>query len=249
MPNVSEGRDRAVLDALSAACGQSLLDRHLDPDHHRSVFTLAGPDDVEALTAVQRLARAVAERLDLRRHTGVHPRLGALDVVPFVSLDAAPTAAVEAGRSFAEWVVQELAVPVFLYDACARGHRSLPEVRRTAFTTTPPDLGPGQPHPRLGAVAVGAREPLVAVNCWLAAGDLTLARSVAAAVRERDGGLPGVRALGLALPSRGMAQVSMNLVALGRTGVEEACTAVRQRVEAAGSRVERVELVGLLPAT
>ncbi|MFA5884860.1 MAG: glutamate formiminotransferase [Acidimicrobiia bacterium] len=248
MPNVSEGRDLAVLDALSAASGRSLLDRHVDADHHRSVFTLAGPADVDALAAVRRLARAVAERLDLGEHTGVHPRIGALDVVPFVPLDASLTAATEAARSFAEWIVAELAVPVFFYDACARGNRSLPEVRRTAFTAAVPDLGPVDPHPRLGAVAVGAREPLVAVNCWLASDDLAVARSVAAAVRERDGGLPGVRALGLALPSRGVAQVSMNLVALHRTGVEEACTAVRERVEAAGARVGRVELVGLLPA-
>lgn len=250
VPNVSEGRDVDVLDALATACGTSLLDRHVDADHHRSVFTLAGPGSWDALAAVVALAGAAASRLDLRTHTGVHPRLGILDVVPFVPLGVPFLAAVDAAYSFAAWVNAELAVPVFFYDACADGSRSLPEVRRGAFTAFGPDLGLAEPHPRLGAVAVGARRPLVAVNCWLDTGDLALAlaRTVAAAVRERDGGLPGVRALGLELPSRGAAQVSMNLVDLGRTGVEEACTAVRDAVAAAGGRVERVELVGLLPA-
>ena len=246
--NVSEGRDVDVLDALARACGESLLDRHVDTDHHRSVFTLAGPGSWDALAAVVALAGAAASRLDLRTHTGVHPRLGVLDVVPFVPLGVPFLAAVDAAYSFAAWVNTDLAVPVFFYDACADGYRSLPEVRRGAFSAFGPDLGLAEPHPRLGAVAVGARRPLVAVNCWLDTDDLALARTVAAAVRERDGGLPGVRALGLELPSRGAAQVSMNLVDLERTGVEEACRAVQDAVEVAGGSVERVELVGLLPA-
>ena len=248
VPNVSEGRDLAVLDALSAACGASLLDRHVDADHHRSVFTLAGPGAGDALAAVVALAGTAASRLDLRTHTGVHPRLGALDVVPFVALHEPFRAAVDAAHEFASWASSELAVPVFLYDGGADGKRSLPEVRSGAFTGFGPDLGPAEPHPRLGAVAVGARLPLVAVNCWLDSDDLALARTVAAAVRERDGGLPGVRALGLELPSRGVAQVSMNLVDLARTGIEEACTTVRAAVGTAGRHVTRVELVGLLPA-
>ena len=248
VPNVSEGRDVDVLDALAAACGASLLDRHVDADHHRSVFTLAGPGSWDALAAVVALAGAAASRLDLGIHSGVHPRLGVLDVVPFVALDDPFLAAVDAAYSFAAWVNTELAVPVFFYDGCADAYRSLPEVRRGAFTAFGPDLGLAEPHPRLGAVAIGARRPLAAVNCWLDTGDLALARTVAAAVRERDGGLPGVRALGLELPSRGVAQVSMNLVDLERTGIEEAVTAARRAVEAAGGRVERVEVVGLLPA-
>lgn len=248
VPNVSEGRDRPVLDALTEACGPALLDRHVDPDHHRSVFTLAGPGSWDALTAVVDLATAVADHVDLRAHTGVHPRLGALDVVPFVALDAPLLQAIDAAYAFAAWVNTELAVPVFFYDGCADAHRSLPEVRRDAFTRIAPDLGIPEPHPRLGAVAVGARRPLVAVNCWLGSDDVARARAVAAAVRERDGGLPGVRALGLLLPSRGVAQVSMNLVDLERTGLEPACVAVRDLVEAVGDRVTRVELVGLVPA-
>lgn len=246
VPNVSEGRDARTLDALAAACGPALLDRHVDADHHRSVFTLAGPGTRDASGAARALAEAVATRIDLRRHVGVHPRLGALDVVPFVALDEPAVVAVEAAHEFAAWARATLAVPVFLYDAAAPDRRTLPDVRRAAFTRLAPDLGPDAPHPRLGAVAVGARAPLVAVNCWLSDDDVSVARAVAATVRERDGGLPGVRALGLALP--GAAQVSMNLVDLSRTGMETACTAVRDAVAARGGRVDRVELVGLLPA-
>jgi glutamate formiminotransferase len=178
----------------------------------------------------------------------VHPRLGVLDVVPYVALDAPFLHAIDAAFAFAAWVNTELSVPVFFYDGCAEGYRSLPEVRRGAFTRLAPDLGVPEPHPRLGAVAVGARRPLVAVNCWLDTDDLALARVVATEVRERDGGLPGVRALGFALARRGLAQVSMNLVDLERTGLEAACTAVRDAVATAGGRVAGVELVGLVPA-
>ena len=246
MPNVSEGRDRVVLDALSLACGDALLDRHVDADHHRSVFTLAGPDTTEA---VRSLARAVAERVDVSVHTGVHPRLGALDVVPFVALGgSAPDDAVGAAREFAAWMADELHTPVFLYDRADPLARTLPDARRDAFVSRAPDLGPSRPHPTLGALAVGARDPLVAVNCELERDDLALARVIATRVRERDGGLPGVRALGLRLASSGVVQVSMNLVALARTGVQDACRAVDVLARDAGSAVARVELVGLLPA-
>jgi glutamate formiminotransferase len=170
-------------------------------------------------------------------------------VVPFVALDDdAPARAVAAAREFAAWVADALDIPVFLYDAADPEARTLPDARRDAFVRRAPDAGPPAPHPALGAVAVGARPPLVAVNCELAFDDVVLARRIAAAVRERDDGLPGVRALGLHLERAGRAQVSMNLVALERTGVEEACTAVRDRARAAGNDVARVELVGLLPA-
>ena len=248
VPNVSAGRDPDVVAALSEACGDALLDRHVDGDHHRTVFTLAGPGDRDALGAALALARAVAEHCDLRGHAGVHPRLGALDVVPFVALDEPFTVAVDAAREFATRVHRDLGVPVFGYDGAAPDGAGLPDIRRDAFVRRAPDLGGPDPHPRLGAVAVGARAPLVAVNCWLASADLPLARRVARAVRARDGGLPGVRALGLALAGPQRAQVSMNLVDLDRTGIEAACTAVRDAVEAAGDRVERVELVGLVRA-
>ena len=249
VPNVSEGRDPSVLDALARACGASLLDVHTDADHHRSVFTLAGPGERDAADASRALARGVAASVDVSAHTGVHPRLGALDVVPFVALAGSdPGDAIDAARAFATWVVDELAVPVFLYGDADPERRTLPDARRDAFRTRPPDMGPTAPHPRLGACAVGARPVLVAVNCELATADLVLARAIAAAVRERDGGLPGVRALGLELASVGRVQVSMNLVALERTGLQEACTSVRARAGRAGVAVSRVELVGLLPA-
>lgn len=246
VPNVSEGRDRDVLDALASACGDALLDLHVDADHHRSVFTLAGDDVPEV---VRSLALGVAERLELRRHVGVHPRLGALDVVPFVALDGSTRQdAVDAALAFARWAADTLTVPVFLYDAADPARRSLPDARRDAFTTRAPDLGPSRPHPSLGAVAVGARAPLVAVNCELARDDPRLAREIATRVRERDGGLPGVRALGLHLESVGRAQVSMNLVALERTGLQDACRTVDALARDAGAAVAHIELVGLVPA-
>jgi glutamate formiminotransferase / 5-formyltetrahydrofolate cyclo-ligase len=225
-----------------------LLDAHRDADHHRSVFTLAGPGPRDAIGAVQALARATGELLDLRTHRGVHPRLGALDVVPFVAFDEPRQAAVDAAVAFADWAAAALRVPVFLYDRADPEGRTLPAARRDAFVRRAPDRGPSTPHPRLGAVAVGARPPLVAVNCWLDTRDVPLAREIATSVRERDGGLPGVRALAFALPDADTTQVAMNLVDLDRTGLEEACTALRRRVEAAGSHVTRVELVGLIPA-
>ena len=246
VPNVSEGRDPAVLDTLATACGRALLDVHIDPDHHRSVFTLAGTTTPEALRS---LASAVSERVDLTRHAGVHPRLGALDVVPFVALDGSTRQdAVDAAHAFATWAADTLAVPIFFYDDADTAGRSLPATRRDAFDACTPDLGPSAPHPTLGAVAVGAREPLVAVNCELARDDVVLARAIATRVRERDGGLPGVRALGLHLGSVGRAQVSMNLVALERTGLQDACRVVDALARDAGTEVTRVELVGLVPA-
>jgi glutamate formiminotransferase len=249
VPNVSEGRDREALRVLERACGASLLDVHTDPDHHRSVFTLAGPAAGDAYDAVRSLARAVSEQVDVSVHTGVHPRLGALDVVPFVALAGRPMAeAARAATDFAAWAGSELAVPVFLYGAARADGRTLPRVRAGAFRDFVPDAGPGVPHPTMGAIAVGARPPMIAVNCELDTDDLDLARSIAAAVRERDGGLPGVRALGFPLATVGHAQVSMNLVALEQTGLQVACDAVRDRARAAGHGVVRVELVGLLPA-
>jgi glutamate formiminotransferase len=248
VPNVSEGRNRAVIDDLARVCGPSLLDVHADADHHRSVFTLAGPGAADAAAAVRTLARAVVERLDLRTHEGVHPRVGLLDVVPFVALDEDPTSAVDAARSFGGWIASELGVPVFLYGEADADGRTLPDVRRDAFSRRAPDFGPPAPDPRTGTTAVGARPPLVAVNCRLDRDDVALARSIANKVRARDGGLPGVRALGFRLGSIGVAQVSMNVTDLDATGVEPACTAVRRAAEAAGATVVAVELVGLVPA-
>lgn len=245
--NVSEGRRTEVIDEMARAIGPILLDVHSDPDHHRSVFTFAG-DPSEVLDAAFALARVVAAQIDLRDHVGVHPRLGALDVVPFVALDdTPPDVAIDTARRFAAWIATGLGVPAFLYDDADPRQRSLPEVRREAFGARRPDAGPGLPDPVLGAVAVGARPPLVALNLELDRDDLPLARAVARSLRERDGGLPGVRALGLRLASREHAQVSMSLFALGATGLEAACTTARDRIRAGNAEVVHVELVGLVP--
>ena len=227
--NVSEGRDAAVLDALTAAGGPDLLDRHVDRHHHRTVLTTVGED------AARRIARVAVGAIDLRAHEGAHPRLGAVDVVPFVALDGStPDQAGVARDHFAEWIAAELGVPAFIYGE-EGGRPTLPEVRRRAFVDLAPDTGPDQPHPTAGAVAVGCRPPLVAYNLWLAEPDLDRARAVAAAVRG-----DGIRALGLAVGDR--VQVSMNLVEPFRVGPAEAYDRVAARVELAGA-----ELVGLLP--
>jgi glutamate formiminotransferase len=248
VPNISEGQQHEVLDALRDACAPSLLDVHADVDHHRSVFTLAGPEPRDAETAASALARAAAEHIDLTGHQGVHPRLGVVDVVPFTALDEDHDVAAAAAVAFADWIVDELEVPVFLYDDADPKRRSLPELRRDAFVRRRPDLGPALVHPRLGATAVGARPPLIAVNCWLDTNDVLVAREIAGAVREVGGGLPGVRALGLMLESADVATVSMNLVDLPVTDLETACTAVRRRAHRDDFEITKVEIVGLMPA-
>ena len=231
MVNVSEGRDRRVVDAIAAAAGGCLLDVHTDPHHNRAVLTLAGQ-------GVEAAARAVAaegvRRIDLRLHVGVHPRLGAVDVVPFVPLGGASMAAAVAARDrFAAWAGDELGVPCFLYGP----ERSLPDVRRHAFTGLAPDTGPGVAHPTAGAICAGARPVLVAYNVWLAEGvDVATARRVAREIRG-----PGLRALGLDVGGR--AQVSMNLVDPLTLGPAAAYDLVAARAPVAGA-----ELVGLVPA-
>jgi glutamate formiminotransferase len=247
--NVSEGRDASAINAMAEAVGSLLLDVHRDPDHNRSVFTIAG-DPHATLTAARRLAMSVASTLDLTTHDGVHPRLGALDVVPFVALgDTAPIAANAAARAFATWWGSAYRVPCFFYDEADADHRSLPSLRRHAFVDRAPDRGPALPHLRLGGTAVGARQPLVALNCVLDGGVVEDAQAIAGAVRERDGGMPGVRALGFWLAGRDRPQVSMNLVDLERTNVDTACARVAELARARGRAVSEIELVGLLPAS
>ncbi len=248
--NVSEGRDAATLEALVAACGPTLLDWHADPDHHRSVFSLAGPGTRDAEPASRVLSRVAARRVDLTLHRGEHPRLGAVDVVPFVSLGTTTVdrqIAIDAAHSFARWWSEAYGVPCFMYDDADPEGRDLPSVRRTAFKHRRPDYGPSLAHHTLGATAVGARKPLIAVNCVLASAETDVANRIARQVRESTGGLPGVRALAFRLAGGKRMQVSLNLVDLDRTGLEEAVTAVRDLARAAHTDVAGVELVGLVP--
>jgi len=248
--NVSEGRDHKIIEAIGAAAGSALLDVHRDPDHHRSVFTVAATDAGRTEAATRRLVDVAFEDLDIRDHAGVHPRLGIVDVVPFVALGTTPPdVAVSAAHAFGDWIARAHAVPVFFYDAAASDQRSLPTVRRDAFRTLMPDRGPTTPHTTLGATAVGARPPMIAVNVELDTSDIAIAQRIARETRERDGGLLGVRALGLALETRGTVQVSMNLVDLGATSLERACTEVHDRARIANVATARVELVGLVPAS
>jgi glutamate formiminotransferase len=225
--NVSEGRRADLVRAIAATAGRDLLDLHVDEFHHRAVLTLIGE------TAPQAVAAEAVSVLDLRTHAGVHPRLGVVDVVPFVPLAGSTLDdAVSARDAFAAWAADALGVPCFRYGP----ERTLPEIRRRAWNDLAPDTGPPSPHPSAGAMCVGARGPLVAYNVYLDGGDLARARAVAAQVRG-----PDVRALGL--PVGDQVQVSMNLVAPDRLGPAEAFDAV-----AALAPVRSAELVGLLPS-
>jgi len=242
--NVSEGRDLQLLTALSAAAGPCLLDRHADPDHHRSVFTLAGPSD-DVAAGARSLATATVTLLDLTSHTGAHPRLGVLDVVPFVPFlpgRPPPTdlpGVVALRDAFAQWLATQLGVPSFLYGPLPGGRtRSLPEVRRHAFTELAPDFGPHEPHPTAGATAVGARPVLIAYNLWVSTHEV--ARQVAPLARG-----PAVRALALRVGER--AQVSCNLMDAAVTGPAQVHDAVARLAREAGGAVTGAELVGLLP--
>jgi len=211
---------------LAATCGDDLLDRHTDPHHHRSVFTLVGEEAPRALAA------AAVSELSLVGHDGVHPRIGVVDVVPFVPLGDTPLAeAIRARDAFGRWAADALGLPCFWYGP----ERTLPEVRRGAWRTLTPDVGPNRPHPTAGAAAVGARGLLVAYNLWLRRGDLELAKAVAADLRG-----PAVRALGLAVGDE--VQVSTNLVAPQVVGPGAVYDEVATRAE-----VARAELVGLVP--
>jgi glutamate formiminotransferase len=234
--NVSEGRDRAVVSALAETCGDCLLDVHSDRYHHRSVLTLGGAAQMVEVAA-RDLARRAVHLLDLRRHSGVHPRFGVLDVVPFVSLEGWPLRdsssgrAAEARDAFARWAASELGLPVFLYGP----ERSLPEIRKRAWEDLGPDLGPGAPHSSAGAVAVGYRPIMVAYNLWTTDADLDRARAAAAAVRS-----PSVRALAFRLGDD--VQVSCNLVQPFVVGPDRIWDQV-----AAMMPLARAELVGLVP--
>ena len=233
--NISEGRNSVALEALTGSVQRHLLDLHSDPFHNRSVFTLGGTGVVEA---AMRLSAVAVELLDLREHQGVHPRLGIVDVVPFVPIgvpigqDMDLGDALLARQVFAEFAATDLGLPCSFYGP----ERTLPEIRRRAFVDLPPDLGPAEVDPRRGAVCIGARLPLIAYNLVLQQQDLALAKSVSKTLRS-----PEIRALGLAVGDD--VQVSCNLVAPWHLGPAECYDAVREMAE-----IRSAELVGLLAA-
>jgi glutamate formiminotransferase len=262
VPNVSEGRDPARLArfaaAVTASPGVRLADVHADPDHHRSVFTFLGPPAAVAAAALA-LADAVLTEIDMRGHHGIHPRIGALDVLPFVPLAGLTMAeavalAHEAGRALAA----RHALPVYYYAEAARRpeRRTLRALRRGEYEGVSarlaaadglPDDGPARFDPRAGAVCVGARDVLIAYNVWLASADLDAARAIARSVRASGGGLPAVQALGLPLASRGRVQVSMNLLDYRVTPLPAVFDRVQTEARRLGVDVDHAELVGLAP--
>jgi glutamate formiminotransferase / 5-formyltetrahydrofolate cyclo-ligase len=259
VPNFSEGRDakkiRRITAAVGAVPGVRVLGLHSDPDHNRSVLTFAG-DEEATLSGAVALAKACAAELDLASQSGEHPRMGVLDVLPFVPLEGGTMdAAVRLAHRTGERLGL-LGYPVFLYGSAAAAsyRRSLPDVRRGGYAGVAsrlgdprwkPDYGPETLNPHKGAVAVGARPFLVAFNAYLDTTDVEVARAVASRVRERGGGLPAVRALGFSVG--GKAQVSMNLTDLQRTPIHVALEAVRSAANGLGASVESTELVGLAP--
>lgn len=260
VPNFSEGRDPrlvdAIVDAIAGVAGVVVLGRESDADHNRSVVTFAGAPHAVAEGAVRGIAKA-AELIDLTRHAGVHPRIGAADVVPFVPVEGATLAdcvrlAEEAGAE----VWRRLRVPVYLYEAAARcpDRRRLENIRRGGFAwlrdhvaERPPDIGDAALHPTAGAAIIGARKLLVAFNINLTTDDVEIARSIARAVRESSGGLPSVKAIGVPLESLGLAQVSMNLTAFEQTGLGQVFDAVQAQAARHGVSVATSQIIGLIP--
>ena len=255
IPNVSEGQNEAVVKALQASMaerGAKVLDRHSDGLHHRTVFTVAGSDE-QLIRAAEALAVATAIAVDLTVHEGGHPRVGALDVCPFVpvegdDLDDARAIARAAGER-----IGAAGIPVYFYGAAGQTPRELPDLRRgglkglieRADAGAPPDMGPRNIDPRTGVVCVGARKPLIAFNVWLE-GPVTEAKRIAASVRASGGGLPGVRAIGLDMGA-GRSQVSMNLTDPRKTSMEAAFQAVTNLADPSVAHVLATEIVGLPP--
>lgn len=255
VPNFSEGRNPATVAALAAAIGSvagvSVLRAESDPDHNRSVITFAGPPAPVRQAALQGIAEAV-RRIDLSTHTGIHPRIGAADVVPFVPLENVTLAECAAiARELGREVWETLGVPVYFYEAAASSVDRAPlEAIRRGFVahTLAPDLGGPAPHPTAGACVIGARKILIAFNIVLNTPDAAVARSIANKIRASSGGLPCVKALGLMLPSRNLAQVSMNLTDYEKTSLPVVFDAVTAEAYARGVEVLESEIIGLLPA-
>jgi glutamate formiminotransferase len=264
VPNISEGRDQstidAVADAIRATGGVQLLNIHSDPDHNRSVFTYVSDSGDAIREATLRLFDVAIPRIDLRIHHGAHPRVGAVDVVPFVPLEhTTMEECIAVANATARELADRFHIPIYLYEAAASAEhrRDLPAVRSGGFEKFPdkihdarwlPDFGPAQVHPTAGVSIVGARVPLIAFNVQLATDRIEVAQNVARAVRGLSGGLRLVRALPIALASRGIVQVSMNLLDFRRTPIHRAFTLVKEEAERYGVNVLSSEIVGLVPA-
>ncbi len=254
VPNISEGRDLTIIDACVdavEACGARVVHRTGDRVHHRSVLTILGGGETLVDAAVA-LATVAVDRIDLRDHRGVHPRIGSLDVLPFVPLgDATLEAAAALARRAAGRIWEQLRVPSYFYGAASTSGRTLPSVRHGQFEglgsrTDAPDLGAHGGHPRAGAIAVGARPILIAFNVNLATGDLAVAKEIARIVRERDGGLQTLRALGLRL-SHETVQVSLNVTMYHATPLYRVVETIRVLAAERGIDVAGIELIGCLP--
>jgi len=263
VPNFSEGRRPEVVDrivkAMAAVEEIKVLDIKSDEDHNRSVITLVGPPEAITDAAFSGIAQA-AELIDLNKHVGEHPRMGAADVVPFVPVRGVTMDdCVALARKLGERVGGELKIPVFLYEAAATRpeRRNLADVRKGQFEglreligkdpARKPDFGPEKIHPTAGAIAIGAREFLIAFNVNLASPNLALAKEIAKKIRESSGGMPCVKAIGLMLGNLNVAQVSMNLINYRVTPVRKVFDAIRAEVEKAGEKIRNSELIGLAP--
>lgn len=262
VPNFSEGRRLDVVAQIVAAIqgvpGIRLLDVSSDPDHNRSVVTFLGEADPVRQAAFLGAAKA-ADLIDMEEHRGGHPRIGATDVIPFVPIGATTLAecvvlAQEVGRDIGE----KLGIPVYLYEAAATcpERRNLPQVRQGQYEglkeaiSSPgrqPDFGPARLHPTAGATAVGARLPLLAYNINLGTADLAVARAIAGVIRERDGGYPGIKAMGVMLEDRGVAQVSINVCNYREVSLWRVMEAVQKEAAGYGVKVTGSEIVGLVP--
>ncbi len=263
VPNFSEGRDPAVIErirrAIVSVSGARLLDQSADADHHRSVFTFAGPPD-DLAEAVLRAAAVAVEAIDLREHRGAHPRIGALDVVPFIPLDdSTRQQCLDVALRTGEQLWERLGIPVYLYGDAAHvdERRRLENVRRGQFdgvrallpedASRRPDIGGPALHETAGATAVGVRKILIAYNIVLDTPDVAVAKEIAVRIRESSGGLRAVKALGLSLASRGLAQVSMNLTDFEVTPPHVAFERVQQEARRLGADAIESEIVGLIP--
>ncbi|HST51761.1 MAG TPA: glutamate formimidoyltransferase [Pyrinomonadaceae bacterium] len=263
VPNFSEGRSAEVVARLAESVesveGALVLGTHVDPDHNRSVITFVAPPRSVVEAAVRVVARA-AELIDLSLHAGQHPRMGACDVLPFVPVRGVTVdECVALARLAGERIWRELQIPVYFYESAATRpeRKNLADVRRGGFEllrreigTNPeraPDVGAPAVHPTAGACIVGVRPLLIAYNVTLDTRDISVAKRIARAIRERDGGLPNLKALGFELESRGVVQVSMNLTGYERTNIHQAFEAVRREAERLGVRVIASEIVGLVP--